>query len=402
MVQYTRIKMITNTGKGILAKYLIGQAPSYASYIAVGCGPQALNSEGAGFTTEQKAEYSAKKALDFEMFRIPVISRGYVNEGGAVKLVLTAELPTEERYEITEVGIFSAGSNPSAGAFDSKNIFSFSQSEGWEYHTTVGVKNIPSVYAPLDSDNDNVITGEYIVDSVLTETPVFHTNADNRTFTNQNRINRNERCRFLNNIIMIAGNDSELEVDNAGALSYVSGNHIHITNASFNFNKNAPTDEIRLAFSLISRNGSSATVPDNVKIMIEFSATDTSGSGEHAHLSVDIDDINFSGDAGTQADFSENRYFVVGKQLQDLFYTSGFNWDLVTIAKIYASVTKDGAPSDSYYVGLDSLRLENLTTSNPLYGLTGYSVVKTDGALPIVKAANTSNFIEFRLSVGVE
>jgi hypothetical protein len=394
--------MITNTGKGILAKYLIGQAPSYASYIAVGCGPEALSSEGSGFTVEQKAEYSAKKALDFEMFRVPIISKGYVNEDGAVKLVLTAELPTEERYEITEVGIFSAGSNPSAGAFDSKNIYSFSQNEGWEYHTSTGVKEIPSVYAPLDSGNDNIITGEYIINSVLTDTPVFHTNADNRTFTNSNRVGRNERCRFLNNITMISGNDSVLEADPNGSLSYVSGNHIHVTNASFNFNKNAPTDELRLAFSLISTNGASIDVPDNVKIMIEFSASDTSGVGEHAHFSVDIDDINFDGDAPIQKDFSANRYFVVSKQLQELSYTSGFNWEIVTVAKIYVSVTKNGTPSSSYYIGLDSMRLENLTTSNPLYGLTGYSVIKSDGALPIVKASNTSNFVEFRLAVGVE
>jgi hypothetical protein len=48
------------------------------------------------------------------------------------------------------------------------------------------------------------------------------------------------------------------------------------------------------------------------------------------------------------------------------------------------------------------MRLENLTTTNPLYGLTGYSVLKTDGALPIVKASNTSNYIEFRIAIGVE
>jgi hypothetical protein len=48
------------------------------------------------------------------------------------------------------------------------------------------------------------------------------------------------------------------------------------------------------------------------------------------------------------------------------------------------------------------MRLENLTTTNPLYGLTGYSVLKTDGALPIVKLANTANYIEFRIAIGVE
>jgi hypothetical protein len=394
--------MITNTGKGILAKYLIGQAPAYASYIAVGCGPQALNSEEPGFTPEQIAEYSAKNALDFEMFRVPIISRGYVNDGGNVKLVLTAELPTEERYEITEVGVFSAGSNPSAGAFDSKSVYSFTQTEGWEYHTNTGVKEVPTVYSPLDSDNDNIITGEYFVNGQLVETPVFHTNADNRTFTNTTRVGRNERCRFLNNIVMIAGNDSVLSKNLDGSLNIDSGNHIHITNASFNFNKNSPTDELRLAFSVISKDPVLDVAPDNVKILVEFSSSDTSLSGEYAKFSVNLDNEGFSGDGDQSVDFASNRYFVVSKQLQELSYTAGFNWDIITTVRVYAYVEVDGQASSDFYVALDSMRLENLTTNNPLYGLTGYSVLKNDGALPIVKLSNTSNFIEFRISVGVE
>jgi len=81
--------MITNIGKGILAKYLIGQAPSYASYIAIGCGAKPLA------TNQSFGNYSAKESLDFEMFRVPVTSRGYVTEGGISKIVLTAELPTD-------------------------------------------------------------------------------------------------------------------------------------------------------------------------------------------------------------------------------------------------------------------------------------------------------------------
>lgn len=394
--------MITNVGKGILAKYLIGQAPAYASYIAVGCGPQALNSEGPGFTTEQRQEFSAKTSLDFEMFRVPIISRGYVNENNSVKLVLTAELPTEERYEITEVGIFSAGSNPSAGAFDSKMVYSFTQSEGWEYHTSTGVVSIPSVYVPLDSDNDNVITGEYFINGQLTDTPVFHTNADNRTLTNATRVAKNERSRFLNNIVMIRGNDSDLQRNPDGSLSVVSGNHIHVTNAAFNLNKNSPTDELRLAFSVINRDSSYTVEPDNIKVLIEFSSSDTTTSGEHAKMYVDVDNEFFNGTGDQSQDFSQNRYVVVKKQLQELEYTPNFNWDIVTTVKIYASVEESGQPSDNYYVALDGVRLENLTTSNPLYGLSGYSVLKTEGALPVVKLANTSNFIEFRLAVGVE
>jgi hypothetical protein len=388
--------MITETGKGILAKYLLGQAPAYASYIAVGCGPQALPSD-AVFTTQQKEDYLEKTSLDFEMFRVPIISRGYVNEDNTVKLVLTAELPTEERYEITEVGIFSAGANPAVGAFDSRILYTFGSTEGWEYHTTSGVTGIPYAFSggPLDGlENNNIIA---------VESPVFYTNADNRIFSNEERLVRNERCRFLNELVAISGDSSVLQLDeDAGMVASIGSSHIHLTDARINLNKNAPSDELRFTFSVINKNGSLDVNPDNVKILIEFSSSDTTATGEHARFFVDIDDEEFSGAASESRDFSSNRYFVVSKQLQELSYTSAFNWESVTVVKVYASVSKDNEPSSDYYVCLDGLRMENLSSNNPLYGLTGYSVIKNNDSLPIVKAPNTSNFIEFRLSVGVE
>jgi hypothetical protein len=382
--------MITNTGKGILAKYLIGQAPAYASYIAVGCGPSALNSEESGFTNSQKSEYSGKKSLDFEMFRVPIISKGYVNENGFTKLVLTAELPTEERYEITEVGIYPAQSNPSAGSFDSKNFFLFNQNEGWKLQ---GSDEIPSVYAPLDTSGNNVITGGYIVNGTLTQTPIFHTNADNRIFTDASRVERNERCRFFNNMIMVAGNTAQLAASSTEGVTVTSGSYIERAETSFSFSKNAPTDMIKLAFSLINKDGESDEAPDNVKILVRFFSS--SNPSQYASFAVDITNNPLK-------DFSENRYFVVSKQIQELYYTPGFNWNTANTSRIYVQVLKDEERSSDYYVALDGMKLENLTTTNPLYGLTGYSVVKSDGALPIVKSSNTSNYIEFRVTVGVE
>ena len=47
------------------------------------------------------------------------------------------------------------------------------------------------------------------------------------------------------------------------------------------------------------------------------------------------------------------------------------------------------------------MRLENTSTSNPLYGLTGYTVVKNTDAETVIKSPNTSNYVEFRFSIGV-
>lgn len=375
--------MITNTGKNILAKYLVGQAPAYASYIAIGCGAKPLPSDGV------LGDYSEKKSLDFEMFRVPITSRGYVTENGQSKIVFTAELPTAERYEITEVGVWSAGSNPTAGSYDSKTIYSFSGSENWEYHNENGSVAILPIYEPLDSGSNppnNIIS---------TTSQVFQTNADNRIFTNQERSSRYERCRFLNNIMVIRGDMTNLSVSSGRLVVPPNSKHIHLTGQEIDFNKNAPTDELRLAFSVINKNGESTVHPDEVRMMIEFAESDVHGTGQSARFEIVLKES----DPGV--DFATNRYFISKKKLEELYKTTGFTWSIVDVVKVYASVIKNGVVSSDYYVCLDALRLENVTSSNPVYGLSGYSVIKNLNADPIIKNANTTNHIEFRFGMDV-
>jgi hypothetical protein len=385
--------MITNTGKTIIAKYLLGQAPAYASYIAIGCGATPLT------TGDPIADYSTKTNLDFEMFRVPISSRGFVNENGLDKIVLTAELPTEERYEISEVGIYSAGSNPSAGAFDSKTVFAFTQTENWQHHTASSAVAIDTFSSALDQpEYDNIIA--------ITDT-VFQTSADNPIFFKSPRVERYERPRFLNNIIMIQGDDSDISIsEESGAAQdhFViepGSNHIHLTGASVDFTRNSPTDELRLAFSVINKDGTSNDIPERVRVLVEFASTETE-TAEYARFEAEV--VNDS--SGGAYDFDTERYFVVTKQLQDLYTSANFTWNAVTVVKIYACVFAEesgpiGIPSPNYYVALDALRLENIATVNPLYGLTGYSVIQTQDASTIVKNPNTSNYIEFRFSVDV-
>ena len=371
--------MITNTGKNIIGKYLLGQAPAYASYIAVGCGPQPLE------TADPYDDYSAKENLDFEMFRVPISSRGFVTENNVTKLVLTAELPTEERYEISEIGIFSAGTNPSAGAYDSKTVFVFTQGENWQYHSATSSVAIDTQTSQLDSADDNVID---VAD------PVFQTNADNPTFFKPGRTEIFEICRFFNNTILMQGDLAELTATSSGFTIEAGSDHIHLTGVDIDFTRNAPVDELRLAFSVVSKDGDSAIAPDKVKILIEFADTE-GGSAEYARFEITAED-------GVGVfDFTENRYYVVSKQLQQLIVTNGFTWDSVTVVKIYASTEISGTPSEDYYVAFDALRLENTSSNNPLYGMTGYTVVKNTDGETIIKPPNTSNYVEFRFSIGV-
>lgn len=374
--------MITTTGKNILSKYLIGQAPAYASYIAAGCGPSAQ------LSTATELDYSAKKSLDFEMFRAPIVSRGYVTENGVTEIVLTAEVPTEERYEITEVGVFSAGANPSAGANDSRVLYSFSQTENWEYHVVGSATAVPIIDRPLDN-NDEATQGE-IVDG---GNVAFFVNADNSLFENNaSRISRNERCRFLNNMVVIRGDMSEISKVGDVLVPAANTPHIHLTGISINLDKNSANDEIRLAFSVMNRLNDTAT-PDTVRVVLEFTSEDTNTeSRQFAMVQSEL----------FTSDLSTNRYIVKNSTLQDLVKSAEFSWGAISIIKVYVSILDSvGDPDPDFYVAVDALRFENTNTINALYGLTGYSVVKTSDALPVVKGSNTANLLEFRFAMDV-
>jgi len=387
--------MITETGKNLLAKYLVGQTTSYASHIAIGCGPKPVENN-YNFSSSELDEIKNKKTLDFEMLRMPIISRGFVDEDGLSKIVFTAELPTEERYEITEVGIFSAASNPVAGAFDSKNVYSFTDTDDWKYSQAGGSPSVISIKEePLDGEEkDGTIR--------ITE-KVFATNADNRIFTSPDRVGRNERCRFLNNIIVMRGDTSTITVNSQGEMEgSLTSDYIRLDSPSVNFSKNSPLDELRLAFSIANKIEDAPTVPDNVKILIEFSHVGPLGTNEYAKFQVDIDDQAFVAGVSTdERNFADNRYIVSGKQFQNIKKTASFSWEQVSLSKIYAQITKSGIASDSFYLCLDGLRLENVTSTNSLYGLTGYSVIKNRDERPIIKSANTTNYIEFRFALDV-
>jgi hypothetical protein len=383
--------MITNIGKTIISKFLLSQAPSYASHIAVGCGKKPI------LSASTMPDFSSKSSLDFEMFRMPISSRGYINDNGVNKLVLTAELPTEERYEITEVGIFSSGANPSAGQSDSKTVFAFTDTENWQYNNGTSNSDIPKITQQLDStsiNNISTVDKTNINNSQLisSELYVFETNADNAVFFNEERVERYERSRFFNNTILMRGDSSTL-THNGSHFTTIGGKYIVYPNSITSFSENSPTDEIRLAFSLITKS-SSLDVPDTVNIVVNFTNSDGS---EYARLEAVVPNGTGSG----QYDFATNRYHVISKKLEQLYTSANFNWNLVTQVQIYSNVVDGGSASSNYYVALDAIRLENVSTINPLYGLTGYSIVQNSTAYTIVKNPNTNNYIEFRFAIEV-
>lgn len=388
--------MITDVGKSILSKYLIGQAPAYASHIAIGCGATAISG------TLDPNGFAGKLDMDFEMLRVPIISRGYVVEDGQSKIIFTAELPTQERYEITEVALYSAGANQYASGFDSRVLYYFSRQEPWK----IGELPVTAIDTPLDSQNTENDIDQYVDVSAnpaqLVAIPkVFQTNASNKLFSNASRQNRNEQARFLNNMMMIRG---DFSTTNASDEIVPGENYISLSPISINLDKNAPTDKLKIAFSVINQQGNlidqEPAKPGKVKVLVEFTTT----SGQTARFAATATSTVHGG----HANFATNRYFVLETMIKDLVKTSGFAWSQVNAVRVYSVVLvptdqtgTDFQKSDQFYVSLDAIRLDNVNSYNPLYGMTGYTVVKTPDARPILKLPNTSSLVEFRLGIGV-
>lgn len=443
--------MITNKGKEIISKYLLGQTAAYASHISIGCGAYPLDANDPAPSASALAE---KTYMDFEMVRVPITSKGFVDDNGTTKVSFTAELPKENRYDITEIGLWSSGTNSLAKDFDSRIIFNFS--EGWQAHNTaISEITTPS---PLGSGGD-----------ITTGLKYFRASTSNPVFSDADRKARREGPRFLDSKILLRGDSSIIQgstnnwtgenpfysvtnksasagtatltigshllnvgdsvvvsisdaifdgtktitartnttisysasgtVSSAsanGTVTFAQSTHIHLNAINFDISRNAPSDKLLLAFSLIDELGAGAgTEPDYVKILLEFYRNETSTTSGYAKTEIYIDGTEFTGD----------RYKVIEIPISDLITSPDFTSQQIRLARIFASVvhTDSGQvkTSPNHYIELEGLRLENSTTENPIYGMVGYSIVKTTDGSPLYKFQNTNNYIEFRFNLDV-
>jgi hypothetical protein len=441
--------MITNDGKEVLSKYLLGQAPAYATHISIGCGSSPVSLTAS-------VDVSEKQVMDFEMLRIPISSRGFIEENEVTKISFTAEIPTENRYEITEVGLWSAGSNNLAKGFDSKIIFNFEES--WQIHgdTISNIPFLPSLGTGIDIDDQSY--------------DIFRANCGDPVLQSNVRKNRKEGPRFLNSSIFMRGDSSDIESNisevtsasangtqviytcqnsysindkvtisgssnplfdavnakvlssssasftieknipptttSTGGFSWATGSwlpietdqflskHIHLTSISFDISRNSSDDLLNLSFSLVRKQGVETGDPSYVQLLIEFLRNEVSEDIGYAKLELYLDGSQFS-----------NRYKSISIPISSLITSSDFSSSVIRVARIFSAVYVDNngtdEVSDNYYVALDGFRVENISTDNPLYKMVGYSPIKNSKEYPVIKFNNTNNYVEFRFGIGV-
>lgn len=432
--------MITDVGRDIIAKYLLGQVPAFATHISLGVGARpgaqrvhvvtgkkvsdgvaTLTSTSHMFkvgdwvsvnindvshngvhritktTTSEfsfnldrtnqamqaasgvaKLDASKKQNMDFEVARIPITSKGYVTENGVTKMAFAAEMPEKERLLVSEVGLWSAGGNTNALGSDSKALFNFGFSEPWKWASGDTVQNIP--FRPILSEGPNAID-----DSLVGN--VFRCTGDTPLLSNVNRSEKHETPRAPSAVIALRGDTSTIVSEN-GRLRVSADSHIVMNVPPMDLSRSGPDDEIKIAFSLVSSPG--YPLGDHkARIVVEFLHSERDPA-TNAKMFVEVD----------SGDYSSTAYHVVTQRMSEIVRTGDFDWSRVRVVRIYVGVSAQAA---SYYIMLDGLRFENVSSLNPTYGMVGYAVVDDNRTYPkpIYKIADSSNYVEFRMGVGV-
>lgn len=389
--------MITNNGKEIIAKFFLRQAPEFATHIAAGCGKMPLypNQE---LSSQAVEDLKLKRALDFEVFRVPITARGFIKEGGVEKIVLKAEMPTEQRFLISEIGLYPADSNVVAGPFDSRSLSAFVPTETWVLVTPSGTINLPNTTDPVqifDPSTGDIINTQpgYFIPSGLT------------VFDLPERKARQEGPRFYSNAVSISGSSSYISPGYV-----VEPGSIRLENPSiaFNFSQNLPTDQIKLAISVVSKSNNLVTPPDITRVILEF-VNDLPGqdlSSPKSRLEVTLTAEDFSEPETGQVVDPQNRYKILTQSISELNTDDAFSFSNINLMRVYGCTIniqdEEEVLTDDYNILFDGLRIENVSAQNPLYGLVGYDIIRNDSAFPILKDDNTNNFIEYRFGIGVD
>ena len=463
--------MITNDGKEIIAKFLLGQVPSFATHLSIGCGANPLLG-----TDEYPANLHAKQRMDFEMIRVPISSRGFVDasvtytvsnkqillnaailttstdhdivvgeiivvsgidsifngeyrvsevttdtieyqrintnvssqaSSGSIvvirtKVSMTAEIVKENRYAATEIGIWSFENNTLASKYDSRMIFNFSQS--WQKNSQ-NISSTPIFNTDLSFLSDG--TGHDAELDIQETADVFFAKTSDPVFANNLRQTRKEGPRYLDKTLMVRGDLSTIDASDGIDGDWISsGSYVELENINFDISGNNSSDILKLAFSLVDQTSTGIESVPDLKIMMEFYKTKANLSGNYAKAQIYIPKSYLTANRYHVASWTKNQNVDYDNEAANslLPYTrfrtsTDFNSAETRLCRIFVEAIAEGTPSDQHYIAFDGFRIDN-TTENPIYKMSGYSVVKYDGT-PAIIAPNANNYVDFRFSLGI-
>ena len=289
------------------------------------------------------------------------------------QISLSAEMLDTSNYDISELGIYSLGSNQFSASGESRMLFNFGETEGWEHYeystnNVVGIGSLAPVALPIGS------------------APQFCKTTDSY-WSNSSITLRQEKPRIFDDGLILPG---ALSSWNGTTDFDTTSDYLVLSAPGIDLSKSSANDEVRLAYSIMNAVATPTAIPTKLYIRIRF----VSSNG------TDTADLDFFENESTV--IYGNRYRVLTVKMSEITATPGFSWSQVTSARVYSAIENTaGTASDDYAVILDGLRFENTGTENPLYALTGYTVVNNATAKNIVKPSNSNDLINFRLDFSV-
>jgi len=189
-------------------------------------------------------------------------------------------------------------------------------------------------------------------------------------------------------------NSTDLKANNANTQYYVVQKSLSELKTTPNFQWSS-VNTVKIfasAFANVGTNVSASVLSSNV-------ATITTST---AHGLLAGDSVLITGRTGY------NGLYKVATNVNATAFTYS-----ITGSDIGSNLTDGGTVTEllgNHWIALDGLRFENISsvTANPLYGLTGYSLlaetaVSSNGAsitnYPLIKQTNTNNLVEFKFAL---
>jgi hypothetical protein len=311
------------------------------------------------------------------MDRFPIISRTTNVIDGEQQIIFTAEIPSADRYGITEVGVFPAQSNNVFGSIPSQTIFSFTTNEVWQ-------KSLSSTITDVEIESD-IVDDDQNID---TTSKAFFLASDNAIFISSTRLKRMEQPRFLNNSLVLRGDLTAL--DGSSNLNTSTGDYVLISQPVLPDldTANEFSDKLKIVFSVISKNLGATSAPTAIKLAIVF-RTDAAVTATYS----------YSGTVSQNDRYANNELTLTSITKS----SETFAWKDVTSVRIYANADT----SSNFYIAMDGIRFENLSSIDDRFALVGYTALKSSDTVasqyprPLEKPEGTMTYVEFRFALDV-
>lgn len=443
--------MITDVGRGLVARKLSGVTDSCFDYLSLGIGARPVVSTANG-----QHQSGPLTAMKHEVVRVPVTTAMPLNTG---KIKCVAEVPSSLNCEFTEVALWTHSENSGSNRPQSESLSSFHSREVWKfYDASATATALLSTITSASGDTD------YASHTALANagTKAMHSPYNDLMWlTGLERRAKREGFRLDSEGIVVRGDMSSFStsVPNTWA---VSGDYIFKNVSGFSYDASAAVDEIGLAYFLSTTAKASTTAPTSIRMSVQFitdagkkaswnmirtpqsmtACNTTAGSASITYTGSPVVRrgdlltnpqlppsgvtefyptasgaglVGFAalstGSAGATVnainlanDSTGNAYFTDYVTLQEpttarmaMKYDADFKWANVTEVRVYADV--DHATPTNYWLGLDSLIFTNTDKMNSTYGMVAYDIAFNYETRGVRTKANSPTNVLFEVSV---